>query len=236
MMATVSGQAGGGHVRSVGWRIPRTRGATSGLLLVLLGVWGGLIPFIGPRFGYAYTPNTTWTMTWGRLWLEVLPAAAAVLGGLVMLSSTHRVAALWGGWLAAVGGAWFVVGPSLSRLWSGGQSQAGSPTATSTLGTTVQEIGFFYGLGAVILFLAAAGLGRLSVVGVRDAEAAMARRAAPAVAQPVAQQSTVYESTAQPRTQQPPTQQAPAWPSAAEQSQPTAESPTERSPGAGENG
>lgn len=174
-MATVSGHAGTGRVGTAMWRIPRTRGATSGVLLVLLGVWGGLIPFIGPRFGYAYTPNTTWTMTSGRLWLEVLPAAASVLGGLFMLASTHRAAAVWGSWLAAIGGGWFVVGPSLSRLWAGGQPQTGSPTATNTLGTTIQEIGFFYGVGAVMLFVAALGLGRLSVVGVRDAAAAASR-------------------------------------------------------------
>jgi hypothetical protein len=37
-------------------RIPRSRGALSGVLLILLGAWGGLIPFIGPYFHYAYTP------------------------------------------------------------------------------------------------------------------------------------------------------------------------------------
>ncbi len=28
-------------------RIPRSRGAMSGLLLVILGLWGALIPFVG---------------------------------------------------------------------------------------------------------------------------------------------------------------------------------------------
>jgi len=36
-------------------RIPRSRGALSGVLLVLLGTWGGLIAFVGPYFHYAYT-------------------------------------------------------------------------------------------------------------------------------------------------------------------------------------
>ena len=180
-MATVSGQAGG-RIGTAMWHIPRTRGAMSGFLLVLLGVWGGLIPFVGPNWGYAYTPGTSWTMTAGRLWLEVLPGAAAVLGGLIMLASTHRAVAVWASWLAAVGGAWFVVGPSLSRLWTHGAPQAGTPTATSTLGIMVQEIGFFYGVGVVILFLSAVALGRLSVVGVRDAQAASARAAAEAPA------------------------------------------------------
>ena len=34
----------------------RSRGAASGILLVLLGAWGAIIPFIGPYFHYAYTP------------------------------------------------------------------------------------------------------------------------------------------------------------------------------------
>ena len=38
-------------------RVRRSRGALSGLLLVLLGIWGALIPFVGPYFHYAYTPR-----------------------------------------------------------------------------------------------------------------------------------------------------------------------------------
>ena len=56
-------------------RIPRSRGALSGVLLILLGAWGGLIPFIGPYFHYAYTPPSAWSYTPGRFWLEILPAA-----------------------------------------------------------------------------------------------------------------------------------------------------------------
>src|SRR5260370_1257056 len=36
-------------------RIPRSRGAVSGVLLILLGAWGALVPFVGSYFGYAYT-------------------------------------------------------------------------------------------------------------------------------------------------------------------------------------
>jgi hypothetical protein len=39
-------------------RVPRSRGALSGVVLVLLGAWGALIPFIGPYFQFAYTPGT----------------------------------------------------------------------------------------------------------------------------------------------------------------------------------
>lgn len=148
--------------------MPRTRGAASGFLLILLGVWGGIIPFIGPVFDYAYTPNNSWYFTMGRLWLEILPAGAAVLGGLMILGSANRATASVGGWLAAAGGAWFVVGPIFSTLWNGGVPQAGTPVGVSTLGRVVQEIGFFAGLGVCIVFLAAMALGRTSVVGIRD--------------------------------------------------------------------
>jgi hypothetical protein len=53
--------------------IPRSRGALSGFLLVILGAWTAVIPFIGPWFSYAYTPNTSWTWTAARGWLQVLP-------------------------------------------------------------------------------------------------------------------------------------------------------------------
>jgi hypothetical protein len=59
--------------------IPRSRGALSGGLLILLGGWGALVPFVGPYFGYAYTPDTAWHFTLARVWLEILPGGAAVL-------------------------------------------------------------------------------------------------------------------------------------------------------------
>ena len=82
-------------------RVPRSRGALTGALLVLLGIWGGLIAFVGPYFHYAYTPDKAWTYTTGRLWLEILPAAATVLGGLIVGGSRSRPVAIFGAWLAA---------------------------------------------------------------------------------------------------------------------------------------
>jgi hypothetical protein len=151
------------------WQVPASRGVLGGVLLVLLGIWGGLVPFLGPQFGYAYTPDTAWTWTWGRFWLEILPAAAAIVGGFGVAATRRRVTGLIFGWLAAAGGAWFIVGPSLSVLWTGGTSQAGIPAGDTSAARAVQEIGFFYGLGAVILFVAALILGRFTVLGVREA-------------------------------------------------------------------
>ena len=147
-------------------RVPRSRGALNGGLLVLLGIWGGLIAFVGPYFHYAYTPDKAFTYTTGRLWLEILPAAGAIVGGLILGGTASRPVAIFGAWLAALSGAWFVLGGQLSALWHTGGS-AGVPVGDN-LHRVVEQIGFFTGLGLVIVFLAAVALGRFTVIGIRE--------------------------------------------------------------------
>jgi hypothetical protein len=158
-------------------RVPRSRGALSGLLLVLLGAWGALVPFIGPYFHYAYTPDSGWTYTTGRLWLEILPGCATALGGLIVLASSSRPVAIFGAWLAAASGAWFALGNVLAPLLSssGLSLNAGVPVGGSVT-RALEQIGFFTGLGIVIVLLAGMALGRFSVIGVRETR--MAERAA----------------------------------------------------------
>lgn len=148
-------------------QIPRRRGALSGVLMVVLGAWGGLIAFVGPYFHYAYTPDSAWSYTSGRLWLEVLPGAGALVGGLIALASASRPVAMFGAWLAAISGTWFALGTIIGHAWAGSGLTAGTPVG-GTLTRVVEQIGFFTGLGVVIVFLAALALGRLSVVGRRD--------------------------------------------------------------------
>src|ERR1700689_309522 len=78
----------GVSVMAVVARVPRSRGGVSGALLILIGAWGGLAPFVGPYFRFAYTPDKAWAYTSGRLWLSIVPGAAALLGGL--LWRVHR--------------------------------------------------------------------------------------------------------------------------------------------------
>ncbi len=153
-------------------RVRRSRGALTGVLLVLLGIWGALIPFVGPYFHYAYTPDQAWTATAGRTWLEVLPGVVTSAGGLVVLSSRFRPAGLLGAWLAALAGAWFAVGALVAGHWTGIPA-AGSPVGGATR-AALEQIGFFTGLGIVIVFLAALALGRYSVVAAKDAAVATA--------------------------------------------------------------
>lgn len=163
-------------------RVSRSRGALSGVLLVLLGIWGGLIPLVGPYVHYAYTPDRAWTFTSGRIWLEILPAAGTLLGGLILLGSKLRPAALFGACLAAASGVWFAAGSALAPLWTTATPAQGYPVG-GHVAQVMEQIGFFTGLGVVIAFLAGLAMGRFTVVAARDI----------VVAEPAADQLTTTE-------------------------------------------
>ena len=171
-------------------RVSRTRGVASGVLLVLLGCWGALVPFVGPYFHFAYTPDTAWTLTAGRFWLEILPGVATAIGGLILLVSAFRPAALVGAILAAAAGTWFALGSLIAPLWTG-YGQVGPYAIPAALypGTPVggpihivaERLAFFTGLGLVIVAISSVAFGRLTIVGAREAQMAASR---PAVEEP----------------------------------------------------
>lgn len=191
-------------------RMPRSRGAAGGFLLIVLGVWGGLIPFIGPSLDFAFTPDQAWTWTAARGWLEVLPGAVTVLGGLMLLVSANRATAMLGGWLAVLAGTWFVVGRAFAGTLLLGD--VGVPVAATDAKRTVLELAYFSGLGALIVFLGAAAIGRLSVRSARDiryAQRAVAQVPQPAVTPQSAPMAASAPSTATAEESEPTTQPAP---------------------------
>jgi hypothetical protein len=177
------------HAHGGRLQMPRSRGAASGFLLILLGVWGAIIPFVGPYFDFSFTPDQEWIWTAARGWLEVLPGAATAVGGLLLLVSRNRATAMFGGWLTVLAGAWFVVGRALAG--SLGIGDVGAPVAFTDNKRTVLELAYFYGLGSLIIFLGAVALGRLSVRTARDV--AYVQRPAAAAAQQPAPSEEVTE-------------------------------------------
>jgi len=144
------------------------RGRFIGILLMLLGIWGALIPFVGPYLGFAFTPDRAWAFSSGRLWLSVVPGAAAFIGGL-LVATTDR-SAVPGAFLASLGGAWYVVGvPVMAVFLTGHSISPGSPVIDlgapfrPAVMTFLERLGFFYGLGVVVVFVAALSLGEVIV-------------------------------------------------------------------------
>ena len=151
--------------------IPRSRGAVSGAVPFILGIWGAIIPFVGPYFHYAFINDRgfSWPTT-GRLWLDIIPGVVAALAGLELMRSANRPSASIAAMCAAAAGAWFIVGPTVSTVWNHGRPQTGQPLGGTFL-RMIEWLGYFHALGAVILFFAALALGRLSVRSVRDVRA-----------------------------------------------------------------
>jgi len=155
-------------------RIPRSRGAVSGLLLMILGAWGALVPFIGPSFGLVIGPDDMWNWSADRFWLSVLPGIVAVAGGLILVQSAHRGGAGLGAWMGLLAGAWFALGPLVSRLWTGdGASALGQP-AGGTNRQVLELLVMYEGLGVLMAAIAAFALGRLTLRSARDVELAEA--------------------------------------------------------------
>jgi hypothetical protein len=140
-------------------RLPRTTGGFSGVAIVVLGLWGALLPFVGPYFHYAFGNYDAWQFTTNRFWLDVLPGALAVVGGLLLLRSATRAGGLIGGWLALAAGVWFAIGPTVSLLWDGSGAPIGPPVG-GQVQRMLELLGYFHGLGAAIVALAAFAMGR----------------------------------------------------------------------------
>ena len=124
----------------------------AGLLIVVLGAWGALVPFVGPYFHFALGPTHSWTWTSGRLWLSVVPGVVAVIGGLMLITAGPRASGKLGALLALAAGIWFAIGPDVSLLWNSSGAQG---AAHGSVGIRALEmIAYHTGLGAVIAAVA----------------------------------------------------------------------------------
>jgi hypothetical protein len=121
--------------------------ALSGISIIAFGVWAVVGPLLGTDEAGRWNFN--------HLMLSVLPAACAVLGGLMMLS--RRLPASYGGLLALAGGILFMVGPMTYVVWPSGGLGTGPALGGSVW--LAQWIGFFFATGVLITLLSSYALG-----------------------------------------------------------------------------
>ena len=130
-----------------------------------------MIPLFGPYLKYGYNPNQTWDLTQNRLYLSVIPGGVALLAGLVILMTRSRTLGGLSAFVAVLAGAWFIAGAAVLQLLPasiGGSITPGTPIATTTSGIILTRLGFYTGTGMLILFFAAAALGRFSIAAHKD--------------------------------------------------------------------
>jgi hypothetical protein len=136
-----------------------------GILMMLLGAWAFFAPLVGPYFNYGFFTSTTWMFS-ARHWELLLGPGLAIFAGGLLLAMPARGLGWLGGLLGLVGSVWLLVGPSVYPLWT-----AGGHVHILTLHVqwmrTLLWIGYFYGAGAVGVYLSAVAhglLGRRTVV------------------------------------------------------------------------
>jgi hypothetical protein len=149
----------------------RSRGSLSGLALILLGAWGGLMLFIGPYFHFGYTPDKTWVYDTGRLYAAIVPGGVALLAGLVVLATKSRWFAATCASIAVLAGVWFVVGREVLDIAVSNPNAyaVGAPIGALSLHRAVAtNLATFTGVGLLIVLFAALALGRVSVGAYKD--------------------------------------------------------------------
>lgn len=125
-------------------RMRRSRGSLSGLLPILLGAWGSLIPFAGAVLRLRLHPGLGVGL-YQRAAVAGDPAGASTFaGGVLLLITGRRHTAVGGALLAVAAGAWFAVGPAVSPLWNAAAGP-GTPAGTGTVTRTVEQLGFLPG-------------------------------------------------------------------------------------------
>jgi len=139
----------------------------TGVIIMILGIWGALVPFVGPTFGYGMGGAAAWTWSESHVTLHLLPGLAAIAGAVLLLRG--RLAAKYlGAVLAVTGGIWFVIGPTLQPLWAS-SSMGGMSMGGSALSSALSGLGYHYGTGALIAVFAGYALGSLGASSSRRA-------------------------------------------------------------------
>lgn len=148
---------------------------TIGILTVLLGAWAGIVPFVGPLFGFSATGRGAWVWDLPNALLWLVPGAVAVVLGLAMLSRAPGArfglttgAPMSAGFLVSCCGAWLAIGPFAWRVLEGGLPIR----AAAPLHELAYWIGYSVGPGVLLAVLGGAAMGA----------ALLTRRAVPAEA------------------------------------------------------
>jgi hypothetical protein len=128
------------------------------MLLMLLGAWVFFVPLVGPYFNFGFFTSSTWVFS-GIHWEMLLgPGIALFLGGLLMTMPASPLGS-FGALLALAASVWLLVGPSLHPIWSG---LVAPRTPHAQWMRSLLWIGYFYGAGAVGVYLSGLLHGMLS--------------------------------------------------------------------------
>ncbi len=148
---------------TLGFHVGRVGLGSIGVLTLLVSAWGGIIPYLGPSFGYDAQGVGAWSWSAEHSVLALAPGALGVLLGLAMLGETAEVASGRGrvslattGLFALICGAWFVIGPFAWPVISGSGPVF---VSASSLRELEDLVGYSLGPGAILAACGAFAVG-----------------------------------------------------------------------------
>ncbi|HWE68867.1 MAG TPA: hypothetical protein VG205_00820 [Acidimicrobiales bacterium] len=134
-----------------------------GVITLLISAWGGIIPYLGPTFGFSADGSPSWS--WG-LTHTVLALAPGALGCLVAFSflaplsptavGRRRASLTLAGLVAVVCGAWFVVGP---LAWPIVHNTGPYFVTAAPLRGLANQVGYSFGPGLILAACGAFAMG-----------------------------------------------------------------------------
>jgi hypothetical protein len=134
-----------------------------GILTIAISAWGGIVPYIGPAFGFSADGTGSWYWSMTHSVLALIPGAIGVLIGFSFLARVpddgigRRKASLgFAGLLAVACGAWFVVGP---LAWRVIDNVGPYFVATSPLRQLANQSGYALGPGVILAMCGAFAIG-----------------------------------------------------------------------------
>jgi hypothetical protein len=127
---------------------------TVGVVTILISAWGALIPFVEPLFGYHVTGTPSWHWNAAHTLLAVVPGAAGIAMGFVILWRAGQVRVGRGrGGLVVAGlitmlcGAWFIVGPT---AWPVISTHGAYFSSIAPLRSLLYQVGYAIGTGVIL--------------------------------------------------------------------------------------
>lgn len=130
--------------------------ALIGLSALLVSAWGGIVPYVGPIFGYSSNGSPAWNWTFQHALLYLIPGAVGVVVSLAVMSRAGggrgiaRASLGLSGLILVACGAWFVVGPAVWPIFHSGAVFSAGKTATTHF---VNVVGYNLGVGVVLAAL-----------------------------------------------------------------------------------
>lgn len=134
---------------------------TVGLISVVTAAWGGIIPYVGPIFGFSADGTSSWTWNLSHAVLALIPGAVALVMGFTLLTPVRTVGLRRAG-LATAGmimlacGAWFVIGPV---AWPVLTNSPAYFVSASPLMNLAHQIGSSFGPGVILAGCGAYAIG-----------------------------------------------------------------------------